>query len=137
MSDDLSEGVELPAESDAFGMSAAEAHAVALSPKLVELCQDDPELLQRLARGQLAIVQDRLVRKVLNNPDVTPAQLAIVHERLSKISRVEGTPPAAGGAGQQVTINIIRAPGKDQVVIEGEAKRLEGGSHEIEGTSGI
>jgi len=96
---------------------------VSLPPALVQQCQDDPEALVKLSRGQLAIVQDRMVRMVLGNPEATVGQYAAVHERLSKNSRIETVQPAAGG-GQQVVINIIRGEGRPAVTIEGQSTKV-------------
>lgn len=106
-------------------VSPAAAQKIAISPQLVELCQKNPEILVELARGQLAIVQDRLVRMAIANPEATVSQLAAVHEQLSKIARVGGKEQGVGGGQQQVVINIIRGAGKEKVVIEGEATRVE------------
>lgn len=106
-------------------INPAHEKAIDLPPQLVELCQNDPEILVALARGQLAVVQHLLVRKALA-ADVSVAQLAAVHERLTKVARIEGDKQAGpAGGGQQVVINIIRAPGKEQVTIEGQAQRVE------------
>jgi hypothetical protein len=96
---------------------------IKVPPQLVEACQGDPELLVALARGQLALVQDRLVRKVLNDPEASVGQMAAVHERLSKIARVENAGQQSN-AGQQVTINIIRGEGRPAVTIEGTAQKV-------------
>ncbi len=84
----------------------AENTAVALSPAFVTEVQDDPELLVRLTRGQLAIVQDRMVRKLLGNPDASSAQFAVVHEALSKNAKITKSEGATSGQGFSVVINL-------------------------------
>lgn len=124
MNDDLTSN--LPAEED-FKLPVAVEHAIAMAPALVEAVQEDPELLAKLSRGQLAVVQDRMVRRVLGNPDSTIAQLAQVHSALSTNAQLK---PAAGtmvGGGNQVIINFIRAPGKETVVVEGQATHVAPG----------
>lgn len=106
--------------------TVAELAPIEVPPALIEACQDEPELLTMLARGQLALVQQRMVQKILNHPDASIGQFVAVHERLAKIAKIEGNQAQGPGSGaQQVVINIIRAPGKEQVTIEGEAKRVE------------
>lgn len=105
--------------------SPAELAPIGVPPALIEACQEDPELLTLLARGQLALVQHKMVHKILNHPDASIGQFVAVHERLSKIAKVEGPDKSKEGGGQQVVINIMRMGGKEQVTIEGEAKRVE------------
>lgn len=104
-------------------ISPALAAAIAMPPALVEAIEKDPELLVALTRGQLAIVQDRLVRKALTDPEITLSQLAAVHEALTKNAQLKSPqqPLPFGVAGPQVIINFIRAPGKAPVTIEGKA----------------
>ena len=118
--------------SDALELEAVDPTAlskVAMPPALVEAIQNDPELLVALARGQLSLVQDRMVRKVLNDPHATAAAMAVVHERLSKIARVDGgAAPAGHGGSAQVVINIIRRSGSKGLTIEGQATKVTDGS---------
>jgi hypothetical protein len=119
----VSEETTIPQEH--FPPTPAELASVELHPATVQKVQESPEELARIARGQLAIVQDRMVRKVLANPDATIGQYVTVHERLAKVARIEGNQQAPASGGQQVVINIIRAAGRERVTIEGEAKRVE------------
>jgi hypothetical protein len=97
---------------------------VQLPPALVEMIQDDPELLVKFSRGQLAIVQQRMVQMLLGNKDATVAAYVQVHERLSKNARIEPKEGVTGGA-QQVVINIIRGGGRAPVTIEGDAVKVD------------
>lgn len=107
---------------DTTPLNPALDKAIAMPPALVEAIEKDPELLVQLTRGQLAIVQDRLVRRALTDPQITIAQLAAVHEALAKQASLKGgQQPLAGAGGPQVVINFIRAPGKAPVTIEGTA----------------
>lgn len=104
-------------------LTPAMAEAIKMPPALVQAIQEDPELLVELTRGQLALVQDRMIRKALADPEISLAQLAVVHERLSKNARLEpkeGAPGAGAGA-PKVVINIIRGSGRPGVTIEGTA----------------
>lgn len=99
---------------------------IAMPPALVEAIEKDPDLLVALTRGQLAIVQDRLVRKALTDPEISLGQLAMVHEALTKnaaLKNPQPSPIAGGAGGAKVVINIMRAPGREAVTIEsGEHK---------------
>lgn len=120
--DDLSAGLD---EAEPTGLKPAEAKAISMPPALVEEIQGTPELLQALARGQLALIQDRMVRKVLSDPNATVGAYAQVHDALAKIAFGRGGGAASGageGAGKPgVQINIIRAARRgDAITIEGE-----------------
>ncbi len=97
---------DLPVEH--LAPTVAELAPIEVPPQLIEACQNDPELLTMLARGQLALVQHRMVHKILNNPDVSVGQFVAVHERLAKIAKVEGPDKSAQGAGPgfSVVINL-------------------------------
>lgn len=95
--------------------------AIALPPALVEACQDDPELLVQLTRGQLAVVQDRMVGKVLGDAEATVTQLVTVHEALSRNANIKPAANQGLGSGTQITINFIRESRNEKVVIEGAA----------------
>jgi hypothetical protein len=92
--------------------------AISLPPALVEAVQENPELLTELTRGQLAVVQDRMVQKVLGDPAASVAMLTAVHKALSDNAQLKPQAGAVGGGGAQVVINFIRAPGKETVTIE-------------------
>lgn len=110
-------------EEKTTGLNPAEAKPLELAPALIEAVQEDPELLVHITRSQLAVVQDRMVKKLLENKDASMAQYAAVHEQLSKNARIKEAPAGAGGqsGGTQVVINFIRAPGHEKVVIEGQS----------------
>ena len=110
--------------SEAVPLNPALAAAISMPPALVQAIQEDPELLVALTRGQLAIVQDRLIRKALGDPEITYSSLVAIHEILAKNANLKGAQPSGpGGAGApQVLIQILRAPGKETVVIDGKAQ---------------
>lgn len=88
----------------------AKRHAIIIPPELVTICQNDPEEFVRLTRGQLVIVQDRMVQKLLDNQSATVAQYATVHERLSKNAQVEPKDIHAQGGGFHIVLNLGPAP---------------------------
>ena len=94
-----------------------------MPPALVEACQQDPELLTQLTRGQLAVVQDRMVQMALSSSEVTLGQLAAVHDALTKNAQLKKT-EASGPSGQSITINFIRESRNEKVVVEGQAVPL-------------
>lgn len=119
--EDLSAGLEV----DERKLTAAESKAISLPPALVEMVQGSPDLLVQLARGQLALVQDRMVRRVLQDPQATSQQFAQVHDALAKVAFGKG---GAGGGGEGVSrgpqfqINILRAPKRgDGVTIDAQS----------------
>lgn len=99
---------------------AVDAH-ISMPPALVEAVQEDPELLAKLTRGQLAVVQDRMVRNVLGNPDTTIGQLATVHKALSDNAQLKPAPGQGGAAaGTQLVINFIVGGKKEQLTIDND-----------------
>lgn len=116
MNEDLTSN--LPAELEE--LPPATQHHIAMAPALVEAAQEDPEVLTKLTRGQLAVVQDRMVRKVLGDSEATIGQLATVHKALSDNAQLKQAAAAVGGAGG-VTINFVFGKKKESLVIEGEA----------------
>lgn len=96
----------------------ARSKPLSLPPALVEAVQDDPELAVGLARSQLLLVQDKMVQKLLDDPEATVSQYAVVHERLQKTARIEPEKNQGGGSGNQITINFIRSDGREKVVID-------------------
>lgn len=109
-------------------LDAAEAKTISLPPALVEQIQSAPELLVQLARGQLALVQDRMVRRVLTDPNTTVGAYAQVHDALAKVAFGKGGGAGGeslGGRGPSFQINILRASKKGQgVTIEAEKEVL-------------
>jgi len=97
-----------------------------MHPALVEACQKDPELLTELTRGQLAVVQDKMVQMALSNSEITLSQLAAVHDALTKNANLKkGDAAGVGiGAGQPLVVNFIFDRNNEKVVVEGEAKQL-------------
>lgn len=95
--------------------------AISLPPALVEAVQENPELLTELTRGQLAVVQDRMVQRVLGDPGASITALATVHKALSENAQLKKAEAAVGGvSGTQVVINFIReARADEKVVVEG------------------
>ena len=110
-------------ENEKIELKPAVAAALALAPALVEACQDDPELLTALTRGQLAVVQDKMVQRALTDPEVSLSQLAAVHDALSKNAQLKKT-ESAGPSGQSITINFVREARNEKVVVEGQALQL-------------
>lgn len=97
---------------------ATEAH-IHMPPALVQAAQDDPEVLVKLTRGQLAVVQDRMVQKVLTEADTSLSALATVHERLSRNAKIEKA-DVVGGAGAAVVVNFIVGGKKEVLTIDNE-----------------
>lgn len=94
-------------ETPLVSLPPAASHAIKIDPALVEAVQDEPEILTRLTRGQLMLVQDRMVRKVMGDPDASATALAVVHERLSKNAKLDPENAAVGkGTGFTVVINL-------------------------------
>lgn len=97
------------------------SNTLLVPPQLVEAVQEDPELLVQLTRSQLVVVQDKMVRAILDDNKATVAQMAVVHERLSKNARIENKEGQQGNAGTQIVINFHRHSGRETVVVEGQA----------------
>jgi hypothetical protein len=105
--------------------SVAELAHIAMPPALIDAAREDPDIIVQAARAQAMLVQDRMVQKLIHNPEASIGQYVAVHERLTKTAKIDAAQPAQS-AGQQVVINIIRmAQGKESVTIEGQAQRLE------------
>lgn len=102
-------------------MNPAEAAAIAMPPALIQAIEEDPELLVRLTRGQLAIVQDRLVRRALTDPEITLSQLAVVHEALAKQANLKAAQAQIGNGQGQLVVNFYVGGKKEPLVIEGQA----------------
>lgn len=108
--------------SDDTTKNPALARLLNLPPAALEEISENPDALSKLSRVQLAMVQEKLARQYLDNPDASVAQGTAVHEALRKVSNLE--PRQAGGpagGGFSVTINI---PGIEKsLVVEGKAER--------------
>jgi hypothetical protein len=93
--------------SDDFELPLATKKSLAIPPALVEAVQEDPSLIAQISRSQLLVVQDMMVRKLMSNPDVTPAQLAAAHERLTKTAQLDPKDAENGrGTGFSIVINL-------------------------------
>lgn len=93
--------------SDDTTKNPALARLLNLPPAALEEISENPDALSKLSRVQLAMVQEKLARQYLDNPDASVAQGTAVHEALRKVSNLE--PKQAGGAvggGFSITINI-------------------------------
>jgi hypothetical protein len=102
-------------------VSPAASAAIRVAPALVTAVQEDPDALTKLTRGQLLLVQDRMVRKVLSDPDASATALAVVHERLSKNARLEPEKGAENrGTGFSVVINLGEVPQSKVIDIKAE-----------------
>lgn len=122
MNDDLT--ANLPVELEELDPTVD--RYIALPPALVEGAQDDPELLTKLTRGQLAVVQDRMVRRVLGDPEATVGALAAVHKALSENAQLKPAQGArAPGDGAGVVINFIVGGEKKTLTIEGQAQAID------------
>lgn len=99
---------------------------IAVAPQLIDAVREDPEILAKLSRAQLTMVQDKLTRQYLENPDATVAQGAAVAETLRKTANLDPKEGRAGpGNGFSITINIPQTAGAPAAVIEGKAVRVD------------
>ncbi len=123
MNEELS--ANLPAELEQLD-SATDSH-IAMPPALVQGAQEDPELLVQLTRGQLAVIQDRMVRRVLGDPEATVGALATVHKALSENAQLKPGQGVRGAAGDGVgvVINFIIGSEKKSLTIEGQAQPVD------------
>lgn len=111
----VEETPELPTETLDL---ATESH-IHMPPALVQAAQEDPEVLVKLTRGQLAVVQDRMVQKVLTEADTSLSALATVHERLSRNAKIDKADAIVGG-GAAVVVNFIVGGKKEVLTIDNE-----------------
>lgn len=108
---------------EAVEINPALAAAISMPPALVQALEKDPELLVELTRGQLAIVQQRLVQKALTDPEITLGQLATVHEALVKNAHLKGNQQGQGmPVGAQIIVNFIVGGENKPLVIEGQSQ---------------
>ena len=79
---------------------------IAVAPQLIDAVRDDPEILAKLSRAQLTMVQDKLTRQYLENPDATVAQGTAVAETLRKTANLDPKEGRAGPVGASVVFNF-------------------------------
>ena len=79
---------------------------IAVPPKLVEAVQTDPDILSRLSRAQLMLVQDKLTRQYLYNSEASITQGTAVAEILRKTANLEPKEARAGVQGASVVFNF-------------------------------
>jgi len=110
--------------SDDTTKNPALARLLNLPPAALEEISENPDALSKLSRVQLAMVQEKLARQYLDNPDASVAQGTAVHEALRKVSNLEPKQGTGNGAGFSITINFPSTSGvvsgSEQKVIEGE-----------------
>lgn len=95
-------------------------------PQLVDAVRDDPEVLAKLSRAQLLLVQDKLTRTFLNSSDATVAQGVAVAEALRKTANLEPKGgPTGGAAGFSITINIPQVGQTAGATIEAKAPLID------------
>lgn len=93
---------------------------LALPPAVLEAISDDPEILMQLSRVQLAVVNDRMVKKLLATPDPSHAQYTAVSEQLRKTATLQSN--ANGTAGTGFSVNIVINPESTPAkVVSGES----------------
>lgn len=113
--------------SDEPRLPATIEKSIKIPPALVEACAEDPELLTKLSRSQLAVVQDLMVRRLIDNPETSLALHATVHAQLSKNANINAKDEAAAQRGAQVVINFHRHGKDETVVIESKAEPVDDG----------
>jgi hypothetical protein len=82
---------------------------LSLPPAMLEAIGEDPEVLVSLSRVQLAMVNDRMVKKLMANPDPSPNQFTAVSEQLRKTATLTGANAEVKGTGFSVNIVINQA----------------------------
>ncbi len=93
--------------SDDTPKNPALARLLNLPPAALEEISENPDALSKLSRVQLAMVQEKLARQYLDNPDASVAQGTAVHEALRKVSNLEGNNARpAGSTGPSVVFNF-------------------------------
>ncbi len=93
--------------SDDIPENPALARLLNLPPAALEEISENPDALSQLSRVQLALVQEKLTRQYLDNPEASVAQGTAVHEALRKVSNLEGAnAKPTGGAGPSVVFNF-------------------------------
>jgi hypothetical protein len=87
-----------------------------LPPAMLEAIREDPEVLVGLSRVQLAMVNDRMVKKLMSTPDPSHSQFTAVSEQLRKTATMTGASVDAKGTGFSVNIVINQTPTPARVV---------------------
>lgn len=109
--------------SDEPRLPVATEKALEVPPALVQAVQEDPSILVELSRSQLLVVQDLMVRRLIDTPDASISAHAAVHEAIRKNAQMD---PKGGdaqkGTGFSVVINLNNdTPNK---AIEVKAERV-------------
>jgi hypothetical protein len=99
----------------------AKARQIAVPPALVEAVQNDPEVLAKLSRAQLMMVQDKLTRQYLESPDALISHGTAVAEALRKTANLDPKEARSGIAGASVVFNfnVSKPPAAIDVTKEG------------------
>jgi len=99
----------------------AQTHKPILSADELAAIEQDPSLMETVARLLGAVNLDNLFRH-MQNPDINPTARIEFQKMLNKMGRLEpDTKLDTGGSGPQVVINITRAKDQsDAITIEGQ-----------------
>jgi hypothetical protein len=92
---------------------------LSLPPAMLEAIGEDPEVLVNLSRVQLALVNDRMVKKLMATPDPSPNQFTAVSEQLRKTATMTGASVDTKGTGFSVNIVINQSPSPARVLSGG------------------
>ena len=100
----------------------SKTHKPILSAEELAAIEQDPSLMETVARLLGAVNLDNLFRH-MQNPNINPTARIEFQKMLNKMGKLEpDTKADASGAGPQVVINITRAKDEsDAITIEGQA----------------
>ena len=103
-------------------LDPSKTHEPILSAEQLAAIEEDPSLIETVARLLGAVNLDNLFRH-MQNPDINPTARIEFQKMLNKMGRLEpDTKLENTGAGPQVVINITRAKDQDDsITIEGQA----------------
>ena len=79
---------------------------LALSPAYLEAIADNPDELVKLTRVQLAMVNYKMVSKLLGNQESTPSQYVAVSDQLRKTVSLNNATDGGVGAGFSINITL-------------------------------
>lgn len=94
---------------------------IKVPPKLIADVQEDPEVLAKLSRAQLMLVQDKLTRQYLENSDALVSHGVAVAEALRKTANLDPKEVRGGPTGASVVFNfnVSKPPAQIDVTPEG------------------
>jgi hypothetical protein len=103
-------------------LDPSKIHEPILSAEQLAAIEEDPSLMETVARLLGAVNLDNLFRH-MQNPDINPTARIEFQKMLNKMGRLEpDTKIDSAGTGPQVVINITRAKDQeDSITIEGQA----------------